>query len=129
MTPIKCTLLVDDDSINNFINERTIRKSGLCEEIQTALNGEEAIKKIKDQGTIPDLILLDLNMPVMDGYQFVKEYSKLGVEKAVIIVMLTTEINQEKEKVLNSFGTTGYISKPITHEKLTKLVDDYFKRN
>ena len=74
-------LLVDDDRIFNLLSKKTLGNMDFIEEIHTALNGQEAIDLINDyfQGakTLPDIILLDLNMPIMDGFGFIEAFKKL----------------------------------------------------
>lgn len=88
-------LLVDDDKINNYINLRLIRRIGLSEEIIVTNNGQEAITYLKtcDKNELPTLILLDINMPVMDGFEFLEEYEKFKfntVERPMIVVLTTS---------------------------------------
>ena len=132
MEKLKCALLVDDDSINNFINERLLKKLDIAEKIKIVLNGEEALKFIEEiiasAAPPPDLILLDINMPVMDGFEFLQNYKKMDFpgKKSIVIVMLTTSTNPNDTKRLNDSGASGYINKPLTEQKLKDVMAQYF---
>lgn len=79
----KNVLLVDDDKICNFITEATLNRLGVAKQIHSALNGKEALDLINGyfQGdlAIPDVIFLDLNMPIMDGFQFIEAFQEIGI--------------------------------------------------
>ncbi|HEY8399878.1 MAG TPA: response regulator [Cytophagaceae bacterium] len=132
MDKLNCALLVDDDSINNFINERLLKKLNIAHETKIVLNGEEAIKFITgrvEQGQpCPELILLDINMPVMDGFEFLQAYEKIHIpnKNSVVIVMLTTSTNPNDTERLNNSGVSGYINKPLTEQKLMDVMAKYF---
>lgn len=122
-------MLVDDDKINNFINLKLIRKIGLSEDIVVANNGKEAIdffnEKVIEQTDLPDLILLDLNMPVMDGFEFLDEFEKSHYQnhKPLIIVLTTSNNANDLEKVQGSKLAAGYINKPLTEENLINFLN------
>lgn len=82
---MKNILLVDDDNIFNFLNTKLLRQSGIADEIHTALNGKEALDLLNNYYTgafaLPDVILLDLNMPVMDGFAFLEAFKKLSLPR------------------------------------------------
>jgi CheY-like chemotaxis protein len=133
MRKLNHILLVDDDTINNFINEKLLKKLDIANKISVSLNGEEAItllKKICDgQDEIcPELILLDINMPVMDGFEFLEKYKGLNFpeKQSVIIVMLTTSTNPNDTERLNRAGISGYINKPLTEDKIRGLMKEFF---
>lgn len=133
MKKLNCVLLVDDDSINNFINERLIRKANISEEVQVVLNGKEALDYLKRRSEAynkrsPDLILLDINMPVMDGFEFLEAFKKLDLKdkKSIVIVMLTTSTNPNDTQRLNNSEVVGYINKPLTVKKLMDIVEAHF---
>lgn len=133
MKKLKCAMLIDDDSINNFINERLLKKLQVSEQVKVVLNGEEALKYIKQQNAnaqpCPELILLDINMPVMDGFEFLNEYQKLNFpdKKSIIIVMLTTSTNPNDTERLNNSGASGYVNKPLTEPKLLDIMKQFFQ--
>ncbi|EMR02274.1 response regulator [Cesiribacter andamanensis] len=132
MSIINCTLLVDDDSINNFINQRLIEEMEITRELSLAENGLEALAYIREHGKdevrCPRLILLDINMPVMDGFEFLQEFESLDFPKKeqIKIVMLTTSTSQKDVDKLGGYKIAGYINKPLTEEKLMDVVEKIF---
>jgi CheY-like chemotaxis protein len=132
MTPkLSCILLIDDDKLTNFINERIIVNSGIGCKVLTALNGMEAMSVIRDlqktNNKIPELIFLDLNMPVMDGFEFL---SKLLEETKVLkahpnIVVLTTSTHPLDIERIQSISNIEFLTKPLTKEKF-KILSDKF---
>lgn len=132
MQKLGSILLVEDDNITNFINERLIKKLDVAEEIKVAANGSEALSFIRTRvaggKNSPDLIFLDINMPVMDGFEFLQEFKQLefpGKEK-VVIVVLTTSTNQNDIEKLKNSGNTDFINKPLTKEKIEKIINKNF---
>lgn len=123
-------LLIDDDAVSNFLNEMTLQDLNLSDQVHVSENGEEALNFIfehctngKSPENCPDLIFLDINMPVMDGFQFLEEFEKIPFfhKKPVKIVMLTSSnANQDLERA-KKFNVEGYIVKPLCAEKLEAL--------
>lgn len=132
MKKLSTILLIDDDSINNFINERLIKKMDVCKDIKISMNGAEAIAFLENSHraghALPELILLDINMPVMDGFEFIEAYRKLDIpeKNSVIIVMLTTSTNPGDTTRLNRAGVRDYVNKPLTEDKLRVVIEQYF---
>jgi CheY-like chemotaxis protein len=125
MPKVNCILLIDDDNINNFINERLIRKLNVTNEVKIALNGEDGLEYIKkncsdDHKSCPELILLDINMPVMNGFDFIRAFENLSIKNKskVKIIILTTSRNNKDVEILKSLGNFEFINKPLTEEKL-----------
>jgi len=114
-------LIVDDSSVMRKIVERSLRQAGL--EITTVLeasNGAEALKTLEQQ--VPDLILSDINMPVMDGLELVRRLRDLEKMKNVPIVMITTEGSEAHVVQALSLGARGYIRKPFTADQVKEHV-------
>ena len=114
-------LIVDDSSVMRKIVERSLRQAGLgIAQILEAGNGAEALAAV--QANKVDLILCGINMPVMDGLEFVKQLS--GVEKArgVPVVMITTEGGESHVVQALSAGACGYIRKPFTADQIKEHI-------
>jgi CheY-like chemotaxis protein len=132
MKKIDLVLLVEDDPITNYINSRLINKAGITGDVQVALNGEDALaliqERIQNNQSCPDLIFLDINMPVMDGFEFLERFRKLDFpnKDKVVIVMLTTSTHIKDMDKLGSFGNSELIGKPLNHEKLLAVTSKYF---
>jgi CheY-like chemotaxis protein len=122
-------MLVDDDHITNFINQRLLRKA--AREVVVALNGKEAIQLLRESlssagsPALPDLILLDINMPVMNGFEFLEQYRQLPV-KGIPIAMLTTSSNEKDIARARRFNIFEFIDKPLSDDKIRRIFDKYF---
>lgn len=134
---LKCILLVDDDESTLLINKIVIKKSGFgyCA-IGKARDGGEALdylnnafSNINDETPVPDLILLDINMPAIDGWDFLDEYKLMPKENTskIKVVMLTTSMNPDDEsRALNTKEVAKFMHKPLTIEALKEIEAEYF---
>jgi two-component system chemotaxis response regulator CheY len=114
-------LIVDDSSVMRKIVERSLRQAGVeLEQVVEASNGAEALTALHDNQV--DLILCDINMPVMDGLEFVREVAKLEGSKGIPIVMITTEGSESHVVQALSAGARGYIRKPFTPDQVKEHV-------
>jgi two-component system chemotaxis response regulator CheY len=114
-------LIVDDSSVMRKIVERSLRQAGIeMTEVFQAGNGAEALGVLQDN--VVDLILCDINMPVMDGLEFVKNLAGVANAKGVPVVMITTEGSEAHVVQAISFGAKGYIRKPFTAEQVKEHV-------
>jgi len=110
-------LIVDDSSVMRKIVERALRQAGLdLGVVQEANNGAEALAELS--GTTFDLILSDINMPVMDGLEFLKNLAGLESAKGIPVVMITAEGSEASVLEALSHGARGYIRKPFTPEQV-----------
>jgi two-component system chemotaxis response regulator CheY len=114
-------LIVDDSSVMRKIVERSLRQAGIdLTQVLEAGNGAEALGVL--QASQVDLILCDINMPVMDGLEFVKQLSGVGNAKGVPVVMITTEGSEAHVVQALSAGARGYIRKPFTPEQVKEQI-------
>lgn len=114
-------LIVDDSSVMRKIVERSLRQAGIeLEKVVEAGNGAEALAALHEN--VVDLILCDINMPVMDGLEFVREVGKVESAKGVPIVMITTEGSESHVVQALSAGARGYIRKPFTPDQVKEHV-------
>ncbi len=114
-------LIVDDSSVMRKIVERSLRQAGLAiSQVLEAGNGAEALAAV--QSNTVDLILCDINMPVMDGLEFVKQLSHVEQAKGIPVVMITTEGSEGHVVQALSAGARGYIRKPFTPDQVKEHV-------
>jgi two-component system chemotaxis response regulator CheY len=114
-------LIVDDSSVMRKIVERSLRQAGIdLSDVFQAGNGAEALGVLKD--SVVDLILCDINMPVMDGLEFIKQLPGVAHAKGVPVVMITTEGSEAHVVQALSCGARGYIRKPFTPEQVKEHV-------
>lgn len=132
--PLKLILLIDDDEATNFLHKIMINDAGCSEQIQVCKNGKEAIEyltnAIEGKFPQPDLIFLDINMPVMNGWEFLEEYQKLNEQQKakMVLMMLTTSINPDDyEKSKEYPDVAGFRNKPLNTDMLDEIVREYFK--
>lgn len=115
------TLIVDDSSVMRKIVERSLKQAGVeMSAVLEAGNGAEALAVLADNKV--DLILCDINMPVMDGLELVKQLSAVPNAKGVPVVMITTEGSESHVVQALSAGARGYIRKPFTAEQVKEHV-------
>ena len=114
-------LIIDDSSVMRKIVERSLRQAGIeLSQVIEAGNGAEALEVLKEIQV--DLILCDINMPVMDGLEFVKQLPGVANGKDVPVVMITTEGSESHVVQALSCGARGYIRKPFTPEQVREQV-------
>jgi CheY-like chemotaxis protein len=134
MKKFNCILLVDDDETCNFITEKIITKLSISGHTHVTKNGREAMSFIEENcedtsnpvtSVCPDLILLDLNMPVMDGIEFLEEfYANKNAKQVddIDIYVLSSSDNMEDMKRVTKYKVKGYITKPMTADKLINIM-------
>ncbi|WP_158973643.1 response regulator [Cellulophaga sp. L1A9] len=122
--------IVDDDDIYQFTIKKTINSLDLAKNIIAFSDGEEAldymIKNLHNDEELPDIILLDINMPIMDGYQFMEEYVKIKPKlgKKITIYMVSSSVDPiDIERAKRISEISDYIIKPIKKGKLKSIVD------
>lgn len=121
---MKTALLIDDDPIFNFLSSKILERLKVVHQIHTANNGKDAIDLIHSNyllsASLPDLILLDLNMPILDGFGFIEAFKELDVphKEKVNIIIVTSSPNPKEIERANILGVTRYLSKPISDQGL-----------
>jgi two-component system chemotaxis response regulator CheY len=114
-------LIVDDSSVMRKIVGRSLRQAGLeILELLEASNGSEALTLARDNAL--DLILSDINMPLMDGLEFVRQLRRIESAKNIPVIMITTEAGEAHVVEAVSLGASGYIRKPFTPEQIKERV-------
>lgn len=121
-------LIIDDDEINNFIAAKLIDKIPPKAVVSTRLNGQEGIDFIKsfieNEDKMPDIIFLDINMPVMNGWEFLEEFDTIKdkFSKKIVINMLSSSVYNDDISKSQTYSTVNkFISKPLTIEKIKDL--------
>jgi CheY-like chemotaxis protein len=129
MTTLKTLTIVDDDDIFVFLTTKIIEQTNLVDLIKVFGNGLDAINFLKENknnvDALPDIILLDLSMPIMNGWQFLEEYNKLNptIGKKITIYICSSSISPDditRAKTISE--VSDYIIKPITKDKLIDLI-------
>ncbi|WP_010229617.1 response regulator [Gillisia marina] len=120
-------LLVEDDSIEIMKLRRTLDSLNLPHDIVEAGNGKEALEALEESDYLPDLILLDLNMPHMNGIEFLEHLKSDDILKLIPTVILTTSEDHKDILTCYRLGISGYITKPTKYtdylEKLKSLFE------
>ena len=127
----RTVMLIDDNEIDNLINQKMIEASAITENIYTHTGAKSAIEFLKNMekldmadDVLPDVIFLDIDMPLMDGFQFLDEFEKLTsvAKKKCKIVMLTSSINpQDFNRSKKYENVRLYLNKPLSHDSILKL--------
>lgn len=122
----KKVMIIDDNEIDIFINQKVLEFNNFAKDIINIQAAQNAIDMLKSSEIeeMPNLIFLDLNMPIMDGFTFLYEFSLMPdhVRSKIKIVVLTSSDNSnDKEKVAANADVLTYISKPLTDQKLEEI--------
>lgn len=131
---LNCILLIDDDEPTNFLNRMVIEEVDCALRVEIMQNARDALRYLTNttpEGDYPrpDLVFLDINMPAMDGWEFIERYNQLSAEQKarIIVVMLTTSFNPEDElKARKISGVSGFKNKPLTPEILMQILQKHF---
>ena len=127
-------LLIEDDDTVNFYNEFILKELGATKEVVITTNGKEGIDYLlscKDTDTaLPQLIFLDINMPVMNGFEFLEALESNGLTGSTIIVMLTTSLHPaDLDRASKHPSISDYVYKPLMRERLSQILDGHFVSN
>jgi len=119
----KTCLLIDDNYIDNFVTRKILEVSNFAETIIVVRSATEAIESLKNGTVTPDVIFLDIRMPLMSGFEFLEAYDKLNIDKKnVKIFMLSSSLDPlDIRKSLDNKYITQFIHKPLTQKAIEEL--------
>lgn len=135
MKKIGCILLIDDNKADNAFHQIKIRKAEVCDMVSVATTGMQALSYLQkaaqqdQEFPKPDLIFLDINLPGMDGFDFLDEFHKLNdqLKSNTKVIMLTTSLNPDDQtRALNYKEVKNFLNKPLTVELIQRTVSSYF---
>jgi len=120
-------LVIDDDDINIFIIKKIVEKTGFDIDMVAKSNGKLAIDYLEEvtaqNAAFPHLILIDINMPVMNGWELIEAYEELDFKKDADLYILSSSVYENDiEKTKSYKSVKGFISKPLSMERLTELI-------
>ncbi|WP_205500140.1 response regulator [Rufibacter psychrotolerans] len=134
MKRLNLILLVDDDETTNYLNKRLLTRMNIAEQIEVVTNGEEALKFLNNalaqNAPLPDLMFLDIKMPVMDGFEFLDQYHQLPEEtqKCIVVMMLTSSASfYDLEKLKKYSAVEQHISKPLEEAHVREILQEHFQ--
>ncbi|NJB84346.1 CheY-like chemotaxis protein [Lewinella marina] len=126
-------LLVEDNPANVFLQKRIITKLGCAGEITVATTGLEAFEMVKDwrdaPDRLPDLIFLDINLPAMNGWEFMDHYNDLEIPaelRPVVLILTYSEYSKDRKRAKKTPGVMGFYNKPLTVPLLESILQRYF---
>jgi CheY-like chemotaxis protein len=134
-TPLASVLLVDDDPTTNYLNHLLLTTCmGVAPQVLIAENGQQALDLLAQSSPAadgcgaPQLILLDLNMPVLNGREFLEAYAQLPAaqQQASKVVVLTTSLHRQDQRLADQLPIADIITKPLTRAKMTELLARHF---
>jgi len=130
MKTINHLLLIDDSEATNNFHNRLLQKMNAVKVISTCTDGKEALEFINNVKTCPNLIFLDLNMPILDGFEFLEKINKLleegQSEKPLIVVLTSSEEQFDRERCESLYEKIRFHSKPLTIDQINQIWDGFF---
>ncbi len=128
VSTINTVMLIDDDPVSNKISQLFLRKHRWTAQVVTFEDGQQALHALRTAQAAPDVILLDVGMPVYDGWDFLEEYEKLPRETTgrCLLYLLSSSINPPDIQKAGNYRTVkAYLTKPLTPEDLEQIQEDY----
>ena len=134
MEQFNSILLIDDDFATNYLHKIFLHRIKITQNIHVANNGQHALELLFDQEArpkiTPEIIFLDINMPLMDGWEFLIEYEKMAAPSSSKIIMVTASANPEDEKKgKDNPYVYQFLTKPLNEEKLKMVIESINKEN
>ena len=129
MSEFQAIFLVDDDPINNLINRRLLGKTEISQRIEEFLGGQDALNRINQESDSNKiLIFLDINMPVVNGWEFLEKYLELFPGRKDKILILSSSIDfQDRQKAQEYEIVSGFLEKPLTLDKIKEHFPNSFR--
>lgn len=128
MKPLRSIFIVDDDPIHQQITEIMLHRLSIAESVSRYSDAQEVLDHIRahlhDPGAMPEIILLDLNMPVMDGWEFLEAFDTVrsSLPCNIRVYVLTSSIDEKDRERVGQFNfVEGYLIKPLSKETILKL--------
>lgn len=128
MKAIDLVMLVDDNETDNFISKRIIEITQFAKEVEVKNSGKSALDYLRDNqdrfDRLPNLIFLDINMPIVDGFVFLYEFEKFNdtiKDKCKVIILSSSDNKRDIDKIVNNNHVIRFITKPLTEIALTEL--------
>ncbi len=125
---IELVLLVDDNDTDNFISKRIIELTGFAKNVEVRNSGKAALDYLRENqenlDRVPNIIFLDINMPVVDGFVFLYEFDKFTQplkDKAKIIILSSSDNKRDIDKIVNNNHVINFITKPLTEVSLEEI--------
>lgn len=125
---IDLVMLVDDNETDNFISKRIIEITGFAKEVVVTNSGKAALDYLEENkgntDRLPDLIFLDINMPIVDGFVFLYEFESFPEEvrnKCKVIILSSSDNKRDIDKIINNDHVIKFITKPLTEEALNEV--------
>jgi CheY-like chemotaxis protein len=121
-------MLVDDNDVDNYISQRMIELSKFADKVLVKNNGKSALEFLEENQhnpeTLPDIIFLDISMPIVDGYVFLYEFEKYSdtlKNKSKVVILTSSDNRQDIERMNDNEFVFKYVTKPLTEETLNEI--------
>ena len=134
MEKLSQILIIDDDPLTAYLHETFIKKFGVSHQVETVTSGDQALQHIKNciqsenEEKIPQLILLEVDMPMADGFNFLEAYQHMEFKNknSVAVVALTCSLSQRLKNSTKEYPIKDYIIKPLTEKRMMGLMERHF---
>ena len=125
MTSVKKILLIDDSAATNNFHNRILTRLNFADEIVTTTNGREGLDYLNESADLPEIIFLDLNMPILDGFEFLstldETFQQKNIEKPLVVILSSSEESIDRERCSSLYTPLIFGTKPVTIAQLSKI--------